>query len=60
MVTEIDAFEGKKNHIPCSCSLLSVLDSLVGDHQSNFIFQDNFCVSPLDYNGHTMYSMWSK
>ena len=66
-----------KNHIPCSCSLLLLLDSQMGYTQVSHIidcekkhrvvhvhvlqasqfFAENFCVSPLDFNGKTMNEM---
>ena len=64
----------EKNHIPCSCSLLLLLDSHMAymqveqdrlalphphphPHQASQFFTDNFCVSPLDYNGKSMSEM---
>ena len=66
-----------KNHIPCSCSLLLLLDSQMGYTQvcdivekllisskllscllqATQFFGENFCVSPLDFNGKTMNEM---
>ena len=74
IVPETEQFVSIKNHVPCSCSLLSVLLSLLGDHkvgragpensfsknfpaQANKLFSQNFCVSPLEFNGLTMAEM---
>ena len=74
IVPETEQFVSLKNHVPCSCSLLSVLLSLLGDHkvgradpensfsknfsaQANKLFSQNFCVSPLEFNGLTMAEM---
>ena len=74
-----------KNHIPCSCSLLLLLDSQMGYTQVKYVnnhygddaddalrkdimaiffilqasqfFGENYCVSPLDFNGKTMSEM---
>merc|ERR1719369_637207 len=46
-----------KNHIPCSCSLLNILDSIMGYSQATTFFQDNSCVSPLEFNGQPMLVM---
>ena len=35
-------------------SIVNSLSSL----QADKLFSENFCVSPLDFNGHTMVEMW--
>ena len=39
--TEIESFEAKKNHIPCSCPLLGILDALIEDHQVESLESQN-------------------
>ena len=40
VTTDLDIFEAQKNHIPCSCPLLGILDSLIGSHQvETYLFQ---------------------
>ena len=60
VVPETEHFQSVKNHVPCSCSLLSILSSLLGEYQANRLFSENFCVSPLEFNGHTMMEMWDR
>ena len=74
IIPDMEQLVSTKNHVPCSCSLLSVLLSLLGDHkvgrsaqykghlkifslQANKLFSQNFCVSPLEFNGLTMAEM---
>ena len=33
VTSDLEVFEAQKNHIPCSCPLLGILDSLIGSHQ---------------------------
>ena len=76
VVPETEHFQSVKNHVPCSCSLLSILSSLLGEYQvlsliqgtvtntpppqANRLFSENFCVSPLEFNAHTMMEMWHR